>query len=300
MPARLAVVVNARAGAHLSDGPRIGQRRLAAVFADIGLKPELHWVDSTELADTLRRIKAREIDTIVVGGGDGTLNMAAALLADTPVKLGILPLGTFNHFARDLRIPLELKAAVRVLRQGVLRVVDVGEVNGRVFLNNASVGMYPYAVRRRNFYQQHLGLPKLPAMGYALLGVFWRLPMLKVWLQTEGKQEFIKTPFIFLGNNLYGVNPITGIYRQTLNEGRLSIFYTRRESRLTLIKIAIKTLLGRIRETPELEMLVTEAVTIKTHNKQLRLAMDGEITMLEPPLQFRIRPQALRVIVPPG
>jgi diacylglycerol kinase family enzyme len=278
--------------------PETHQRQLVHLFSQVGLEPEIHWVEPAQLPGILRQLYDKGVNVIVVGGGDGTLHTAANFLVDTSIAMGILPLGTFNHFAKDLRIPVEMNAAIRVLSRGIPQAIDVGEVNGHIFLNVASAGIYPYAVRKRNLYQQHLGLPKLPAMGYALLGAFWRLPMLKAWLKIDEKREFVKTPFIFIGNNRYRINPITGIYRQALNEARLSVFYARRVGRLTLIKIAIKTLFGRIMETPELEALIIKAVTLETHHKWLRVAMDGEVTMIQPPLRFSIRQQSLRVIVP--
>ncbi|HXH02729.1 MAG TPA: diacylglycerol kinase family protein, partial [Candidatus Competibacteraceae bacterium] len=229
----------------------------------------------------------------------GTLNSAANALVDSSIALAPLPLGTFNHFAKDLGVPLLLEQALDALAAGRIRSIDVGEINGRVFLNNASLGIYPYAVRRRELARQQLGLRKLPAMGYALLGALWRLPMMNVLLRADdGHQELFKTPFVFIGNNQYRIAALAAVQRETLDRGRLSLFYTRRIGRLQLMRIAASTLLGGARPAPELEMRLTEAVELRFRRRTIKLAMDGEVVRLATPLTVRSRRGALKVVVP--
>jgi len=295
---RMAVVINGSAGFCLAESPYAQQQRLAEYFVEAGLKAEIYWVEPPKLLSVIEDLKESGVDIIVVGGGDGTINGAANALVGTDVALGVLPLGTFNHFARDLGMPLPLEEAIRALAKGTVQSIDVGEVNGRVFVNNASIGIYTYAVRRRDIYRQQLGLGKLAAMGYALLGALWRLPVMRIWLQINGRREFMKTPFIFVGNNRYEAEPFAFLRRQSLSEGLLSVFYTRKMRRWTLFKIVFQTLLGRMQKAPELEKFWTEEVRIEINRKRLKLVMDGEVVPVQPPLMFHIRRRVLRVVTP--
>lgn len=295
---KVAVVLNSLAGGNLRQSLSV-QQRLGQLFTAAGLTVNIHRVIPARLPAVLQTLIETQVGMIIVGGGDGTLNTAARLLVDTDIVLGVLPLGTFNGFATDIGIPGDLEQAVEVLAQGKIITVDAGEINGRVFLNNVSVGVYPYAVRRRELYRRLLGMPKLYAMGYAALGAFWRLPTLKIWIDVDETQQFMETAFVFIGNNRYKNGLMPGVRRRpALNEGWLSVLYLRTVGRLALIKIVLRSVYRQLRDLPELEVKDAKQVTIETKKRRLRVALDGELTMLQPPLMLRIRPRVLRVIVP--
>ena len=146
---------------------------------------------------------------IVAGGGDGTVSTVAAALVDTDICLGVLPLGTLNHFAKDLGLPLDLEAAVRCIATGVTSRVDVGEVNGRVFVNNSSLGLYPDIVRDREQQQKRFGRGKWHALLRASIAALRRYPFLQVSLAVEGRERAYRTPFVFIGNNAYRMEGLT-------------------------------------------------------------------------------------------
>jgi diacylglycerol kinase family enzyme len=136
-------------------------------------------------------------------------------------------------------------------------------------------------------------------MGYAALGAFWRLPTLKTWIDVDETRQFIETAFVFIGNNRYKRGLMPGVRRRpALNEGWLSILYLRKVGRLALIRIVLRSLCSQLRELPELEVKDAKQVIIETKKRRLRVALDGELTMLQPPLMLRIWPRSLRVIVP--
>lgn len=293
----LEVVLNRTAGLDPA-GP--DPAALAQLFAAVGRKARVRHCEPATLRPTLTALRDAGPERVVVGGGDGTLSAAADVLAGSDTALGVLPLGTFNNFARDLGIPLETERAVSVLADGRIRVVDLGEVNGRVFINNASLGLYPYTVRRRLIYQRQYGLSKLPAMAYAMLGALWRLPTFRTWIMTEEHEIRVRTPFLFIGNNRYVLEPGALFRRLALTEGRLSVFYTRKRSRLGLLLTALQVLVGGPQRVPALEYRWVRQVRIQTHRAYLKLALDGEVVRQPCPLLFRIRPQALKVVCPPG
>ena len=250
-----------------------------------------------EVAELARSAARDHWNTIVAGGGDGTVNSVASHLVDTEKVLGILPLGTLNHFARDLKLPGDIAAAVEAIAAGRVRKIDVGEVNGRVFLNNSSLGLYPIIVREREK-QQRLGSRKWPAFVWAAFSALRRYPFLNVSLNADGKQFHRRTPFVFIGNNEYAMEALSIGLRDRLDRGHLSVYITHRTGRWGLVRLALRALLGRLKNEKDFLALQASEVTIETRHKRLRVAFDGEVDVMKGPLRYRVRPGALRVIVP--
>src|SRR5215210_8066918 len=197
MPSHPAVIINATSGAN--DKERV-RDRLAELFAARGLTPRITLAQSgAEIVELARRAVREDCNPIVAGGGDGTINAVASQIVGTNRTLGVLPLGTLNHFAKDLGIPLDLEGATANLLEGHVEQVDVGEVNGRIFLNNSSLGLYPSIVRHREKQQERLGRGKWPAFIWATLTMLKRYPFLNVRLSTDKEELLRRTPFIFVG-----------------------------------------------------------------------------------------------------
>ncbi len=291
------VIINARAG--ISDKEE-ARRRLAKIFVDRSVVFEVLLAGNGSEVAALAKASVKENWTVIMaGGGDGTINTVASYLIGTDKILGVLPLGTLNHFAKDLRIPLDLEGAARTAISGRAAAVDVAEVNGRIFLNNSSLGLYPTIVREREK-QQRLGSGKWPAFVWAALAVFRRYPFLHVGLVAGGEKINLKTPFVFIGNNEYLMERLNIGRRDRLDRGVLSLYVTNRTGRWGLVRLAVRALLGRLREEKDFLALLTDRVKIETRHKRLRVAFDGEIDVMEPPLHYQSRPGGLRVMVPEG
>ncbi len=233
----------------------------------------------------------------MAAGGDGTVSSVASMVVDTEKTLGVLPLGTLNHFARDMRIPSDLEAAAQTIIAGHTTEVDVAEVNNRVFLNNSSLGLYPIIVREREK-RQRLGLGKWPAFVWAVIQAFRRYPFLDVRLRVNGAFLDRTTPFVFIGNNEYAMESLNIGLRDRLDRGVLCIYITHRKSRLGLIALALRAIFGRLRDDKDFLALCSDQVKIETAHKRLRVAFDGEIDVMQLPLNYQVRHRALRVIVP--
>jgi diacylglycerol kinase family enzyme len=216
----------------------------------------------------------------------------------TGIALGVLPLGTLNHFARDLHIPGDAAGAVQNIAAGNVAAIDAGEVNGRYFLNNASLGIYPAIVRGRERQQRHLGAGKWLAFLRATLAVLRRNPFVDVRLTVDGEELRRSTPFVFVGNNDYCMEGWCMGERKCLTAGKLNVYIARHTGRLGLLKLALRALVGRLHEAADLEVFSAAQVLVETHRRRIRVATDGEVTGMDSPLRFRIRPGALRVIVP--
>ena len=292
------VIVNGGAG-HGHDDKAADELR--AKLGAAGLDAELVLAkDGEEMIATARRALEQGAKMVAAGGGDGTINAVASVMVDSGVRFGVLPLGTLNHFAKDLGIPLTLDEAVRNLAQGVPRQVDVGEVNGRIFLNNSSLGLYPDIVRDREKQQRRLGRGKWLAALWATLAALRRYPFLSMRLTVRGETLARRTPFVFIGNNRYTMQGLAIGERDRLDDGLLSLYVAQHPTRLGLLRFAIDAMRGKLGSERNFDVFEAPEMEIDTHRPQVRVATDGEVTLMRSPLHYRIRPGALQVLVPPG
>ena len=259
-------------------------------------------VSMVETGDQVRAAVAhaltQQCQTVVAGGGDGTLNAVASELANRPVALGVLPLGTLNHFARDLGIPQDPSVALECIAAGNTMTVDIGEVNGHFFLNNSSIGLYVDMVRDRDRQQTRLGRGKWLAFVWAVWSTLRRYPFLTVTLTFQGRAHQHRTPLVFVGNNTYRTEGLRIGQRDDLRAGVLGVYVTDSPDRWRLLGLGLRALVGRLRQGTDFSSLSTTELRIDTGHRWLRVATDGELRRLATPLHYRIHPLALRVIVP--
>ena len=295
IPREVEIIINVRSG---TSSKEEAGNQLVELFRQSGIEARISLAKSGEsLVELARQAVNGDATTIVAGGGDGTINAVASALIDTGKTLGVLPLGTLNHFAKDLMIPLDLEGAARTIITNHTVRVDVGEVNGHIFLNNSSLGLYPSIVHRRE-HRQRLGHGKGPAFIWAAFSVMRRYPFLDVRLNIDGREISSRTPFVFVGNNKYEMESFNIGRRARLDAEQLSLYFSHRTSRLGLVMLALRALLGRVEKAEQFVAMCTTEVSIATPRSRIRVATDGEVTIMEPPLRYRIRPLALRVIVP--
>ena len=212
--------------------------------------------------------------------------------------MGVLPLGTLNHFAKDMGLPLDLGAAVTTIAARRTVRVDVGDVNGRTFLNNSSIGLYPDIVIARETLQRR-GYRKWTAFVLATAAILRSYRGLVVKITSDGSMNVARTPFLLVGNNEYQTEGIHLGARPRLNGGRLSAYLAPRVHARELPRLFALALAGRARENHILQSFVARELQAETPGRRsLRVAIDGEVVRMTTPLVFRTRPQALRVIVP--
>ena len=290
------VIVNATAGNGSNPDWADG---LEQKFAAAGLKVKLQLMQQGgEIAPAVAAAVKRGAAMVVAGGGDGTVSAVAAGLAGTDVTLGVLPMGTLNHFAKDLGIPLEQEPAIAVIAGGRQLQVDAAEVNGRIFINNSGLGLYPDIVKDREQRQRRLGQGKWRALLEASIAAARRYPVLSVQIEVEGKTLTRRTPFVFIGNNVYTMEGFEIGERAALDRGDLSLYLTHRMGRFGLLRLAVMALLRRLDQARDFDMLTTRDFVVNTRHRKLRVSTDGEVTTMEPPLRYRVRPGTLRVLVP--
>jgi diacylglycerol kinase family enzyme len=297
MTFRLTIIVSSSAGSSEKEGM---ESRLKAFFVSHNRDAQILVANSgDEVPDLARRALAENADLIAAGGGDGTINAVASVLAETGKTLGVLPLGTLNHFAKDLGIPLDLEQAAQILVDGTPARIDVGEVNGKIFVNNSSLGLYPSIVQNREDIQERLEYGKWPAFLWASLAVLRRYSLLEVRLRVDSQELVRHTPFIFVGNNRYQIHGFNIGARTQLDSGWLWLYTTREIRRQGLLRFGLRALSRSLRDDKDFDMLRTKEIVIDTRrHRRLRVATDGEVTIMRTPLHYRIRPGALRVMVP--
>lgn len=293
------VVVNCGAGS--VDGDAIdGQRsEITGALAAVGVDSEIAFVSGKGLERALTEAARAVPDAVVVAGGDGTLGTAAAALADGDVPLGVLPLGTFNHFAKDLGIPVDLASAAALIADGEVLRVDIGDVNGRTFVNNSSLGVYPVMVAMRDDLREERGWGKVRAVPVAAWRVLRRFPARRLAITADGYQATLRTPFVFIGNNRYEVGAGALADRSTIVDGELCLYVARASSRARLVWMALKAVVRGGSSVADLDQHDTTAITVEAGRHRLRVAVDGEVTTLRAPLLYKVRPAALPVLVPP-
>ena len=268
-------------------------------FESLGVASTIHLIKRGDnLTDIARECASSDAEIVVAGGGDGTISTIVREVFTTGKVLGVLPLGTLNNFSKDLGIPQEINDAIGLIASGPVREIDLAEVNGRVFVNNSSIGLYPRIVRRRDQWQSRLGYGKWRAAFWATLRIFRIARFLKVRIEIDGKTFLRKTPFVFVGNNEYEMDLYNIGRRVRLDGGKLSVYFLHRGGRWGVIMLLWHTLTGRVRQWRDFEEVLTESVTIQSRRKRVPVAFDGEIGVLDTPLRYRTLPKALKVIAP--
>lgn len=303
---RARVIVNRGGGTAQTDATAGDEAALAELFRRHGVEASVVLVDGAGLQAELDAALAEarpggRFEMVVAGGGDGTISAAAGALAGTDIPLGILPLGTLNHFAKDLGLPITLEDAVAAIAAGHVRDVDVAEVNGRVFVNNSSIGLYADMVADRDRQRRKTQRGKWPAMVLAALTALRRFPVRRLRVAAEGWERPCATPLLFVGNNTYNVAVPDAGARERLDAGRLCLYVVRGQGRWALLNVALRAALGRLGDGAALEMREVTAADIRTPGgrRMLRVSVDGEVTRMAQPLRYRTRPGALRVLAPP-
>jgi diacylglycerol kinase family enzyme len=303
---RVRIVMNERSGSCMGRATEI-----QSTFAAHGIPSTIAPMRSgSSMKETIRAAAAEPGTIVVAAGGDGTVNCVASALADR-APMGVLPLGTLNHFAKDLGMPPTLPEAVAAIVSAKPRDVDLGSVNGRVFVNNSSLGFYPGMVLQRERLKK-VGLNKWLSLLIASASAFIRFRHITVTVtvartaDSDVPQTLIRsTPFLFVGNNEYVMEGPEAGTRKRLDGARLYLYMAPGATRLSILGLTLAALRRRVSEAQHFEALCVEEFTVQVtrrgKHRHLRVALDGEIHRMRSPLHYCVRPQALQVLAPePG
>ncbi len=295
---RVHVLLNGAAGtlAGMADA----DARVRDAFARAGLPDiDLDLVDAAGMDAALKAACAIERGVLVVGGGDGTISGAAAALAGTECTLGVLPLGTFNHFAKDLGIPIDLPGAAAVIAAGHRRRIDLAEANGRIFVNHAAIGLYVETILERNRLVAERGIAKRIATVRAFIAGYRRFRRFSLRLRVGAETLLRRTALVFAANNRYVIEAYGLAGRALPGRELLSLFVTRQQTKRAFAWMILRAIFARTEPGRDYDMLEVTEATVETRRRRIRIALDGEVTRMRTPIRFAIRRGALSVLAPP-
>lgn len=274
---------------------------LAPLIARLGEAPEVRLIHrGSELSEAARMARLQGFRTIIAAGGDGTVCAVAAELAGSDVTMGVLPMGTFNYFSRSLGFPQDPAAAIEALAAGEERRISVGEINGEMFLNNASLGLYSAILENREQLYGRLGRSRAAAYWSVLSTILsFRRPS-RMRITIDGDSRVLRTPMVFVAANGYQLDQFNLPGNQHLAEGKFAVFTAPELTRWQLITLALRLAAGTARPGQDFHLSGGREVEVETRRRRRTIARDGERDRMAAPFRFRMRPGALRVLVPPA
>jgi diacylglycerol kinase family enzyme len=296
LPTSAVLIANPNAGQTIDgmSGPEIVARALEAQRFVLEPGKGRPFFELAELDDAL----SRTVDTVLVFGGDGTINAVAQKLMGTGRTLGIVPGGTMNLLANDLSIPLDAQKAAAALRHATVRAIDVGDVNGRIFLCTSIMGLPARLARHREGQRGRWRPLVWFNLLRAALQSLTRYPRLTVRVHVHDEVSVLRTRALIVANNALDGGHGEGAARTQIDRGELVLYIAGRLDPLRLIRLSVAALSGNFEEHPDLQAIAAQTLTISGRSRRLRVMNDGEVELIEPPLSYTVRPGALNVLVP--
>ncbi len=289
------VVLNRGAGQHRDDA----QLQIAEFFRSHGITARLLVArHGGEIASFAQEALRSDSEVIIAAGGDGTIDAIASALAGTGKILGVLPLGTFNLFAKRFGIPLDLKAAVQTVVNGRVAEINIGEVNGRTFLSRSSVGLYPLALRHREKMFRRFGRSRLIALLSGATALMRWGNIMTIRLTTNNGEQLLRSRFVFVCNNPEELDYFHLRGRECIDAHNLAIYLPKPLSPAGILRLGFRMLRRMAEETHDFEMICVREAHLEIEPSVVPVSRDGEVEMMAVPLQYRLRVGALRVRVP--
>ena len=303
----LVVVFNVGAGQGQADEVRAAMQ---AGCAEAGR--ELHLLEVQDPRQ-LSRIAAQAVaqarqlaGVVVAAGGDGTINAVAQATLGSGCAFGVLPQGTFNYFSRTHGIPAGTQEALQVLLAGQHQPAQVGLVGERIFLVNASLGLYPQLLEDREVWKRQFGRSRLVALGAGLATLVRGHRSLRLRIEAEGQERELRTPTLFVGNNALQMERMGMPEATAIDAGELVAVALRPVGVLKMLGLLLRGAFGQLGVADELIHVATRQLTVRPGRRlgtlgaqRIKVATDGEIAWMRLPLQFRVSPQTLDLLRPP-
>ena len=293
---RVVIIVNSEAG----SASGFDAQAVISAGHDAGAQVSVQMVPGAALAERARELATSpEVDVVVAAGGDGTVNSVAGAVCEAGGLLGVIPLGTLNHFAKDLGMPLDPSEAITAIANSQERHIDLAFINSRVVLNNCSFGAYPEAVRQRDLIQRRGGLGKWPAMTAASWRTFRRMRVYDLRLDIDGQHVVVEALAVLIGNNRYDIANIPPGGRVRLDGGELGVYVISETRHFAYVRVVTRLLMGRLLSERNVDCRVAKRVELEAVGSgEIPVAIDGEPVELAAPLIVETKPGALRVMAP--
>jgi diacylglycerol kinase family enzyme len=293
------VVMNAASG---DDDKERSRAALEQAFAARGNPVRFHLIDTPDDVEATiveaRQACREQPGVLVAAGGDGTVNASVAAIAGSDIPFAVIPLGTFNYFARDIGMPLEPGAAAAAILGGHIAPMHVARINKHPFLVNASIGLYVRLIQERERHGRKLGRNRVTAVASGLLTALRGHYAMTLNMVVDGKPRTIRTPVVFLGKNYLQLKKLDFDIVEGIAAGQVGVITLEDANPLTMIGIAWRTLFGRPEEAQKLNAFCAEKLEIKTRRPLMSVVVDGEIMALQTPLKIEVQRDALLVVRP--
>jgi len=293
------VVMNAGSGA---DDKELARRAMEKAFAARGNPVNFHLIeDASRIGAVIAEARQACLDApgvLVAAGGDGTVNAAAAAVAGSDIPFAVVPMGTFNYFARDIGMPAEPGAAATAILDGEISAHHVASLNDRPFLVNASIGLYVRLMEVRERHEKRLGRNRIVAVVSGLVTALGDFYGMTLDLTADGRTETLRAPLVFLGKNYLQLRNLDFDIADGVADGRIGIIVLRDARPRAILGMAWLALLGRLQDALPLRAFCADRLEIRTRRRTVPAVIDGEIETLTSPLKIEIRRNALRVVRP--
>jgi diacylglycerol kinase family enzyme len=237
---------------------------------------------------------------VIAAGGDGTICGVGEVLAGTDTALGVIPAGTFNYFARSLELPQDVEGALEVIAAGHTRPVNVGRINDRMFLNNASVGIYSLIRRVRERTYRHWGRSRAAAYWSVLRALMTLYNPMDVTLTVDGETRRARTSLVFVCISPFQLELFELEGAEAARNGQLALFLSRDRGRFGLLKQALRLATHGMQRGRDFDLITGREVTVETGRPFRHVVRDGETERMKGPFRFEMVPGALKVVVPAG
>ncbi len=293
-PGRICVIANAKSGTNARDSNAID--RALSVFGDGATLT--HWSPGEDLAGIVEKAVQDGARTIVAAGGDGTAMAVAQAMLGSPAALAVLPLGTFNYFARGLGLSEDPEEAARAILTGRRHEISVGMVGDQVFLNNASLGVYPAILKERETVYKRWGRRRIMAH-WSVIKTFLRFqrPM-KMRLTADGEMHEVRAPLLFVARSAYQLERFGLAGKEAIADDHFAVLIGRATSRGKLFKITWRLVTGTMQEGRDYDMLKARDLKVETSRPRTLVAFDGEKSTRKSPFRFTMADEPLTIIVP--
>lgn len=290
------IILNKGSGSHQAQDSR---ESLTKVFRESGRSFAISVASGDEIGRLAREKAKSDCEVLVAGGGDGTICGVAEAAREHGKTLGVLPLGTFNYFAKNLGIPLELEEAARVILEGKPVRAPVLDLDGRLVLNNSSIGIHPAVLMQRRKLYRRWGRNQLNAYLSVLITASQHPPRLRVRLATDEGEVVRETPLVMICSNAFQMEEFALDGKECLAEEKFALYVARMAGRATIFRLGMRALFRCLRPGIDYEVICTSDVTIETlRRRRLHAAVDGELETLNSPMRFQVAPQSLCVLAP--